>query len=91
MALPRLSSFVTAIGRSAFSTCTALNVVQWHAPKLKYIGPLAFEGCSALVLPNGLPGDLKKIDIVYGAFRECTNSSAKAMYQIDAINADALL
>ena len=50
LAIKTLSSELTAIGRHAFSTCTALNVVQWHAPRLAIVGVFAFDGCASLTL-----------------------------------------
>ena len=69
LALPRLSSELTAIGRSAFSTCTALNVVQWHAPLLTKVGGLAFEDCESLTLHTWQSPEL--IEISSFAFVGC--------------------
>ena len=70
LALPRLSSELTAIGRSAFSTCTALNVVQWHAPLLTTVEALAFYDCKSLTLHTWQSPEL--ISISNYAFTGCT-------------------
>ena len=49
LALPRLSSFVTAIGEDAFVR-TSLNVVEWDAPELTTLSAGGFADCANLTL-----------------------------------------
>ena len=69
LALPRLSSELTAIGRSAFAHCTALGVVQWHAPRLTTVGYRAFVDCVSLTLRTWHAPELRHI--APGAFMSC--------------------
>ena len=50
LAIKTLSSFVTAIGESAFERCASLRVAEWDAPLLTAVHRFAFCGCAKLTL-----------------------------------------
>ena len=70
LALPKLSSFVTEIGRSAFTHCTSLELSEWHAPQLTSVGYAAFYDCANLTLHTWTAPNLEVVGV--SAFYECS-------------------
>ena len=71
LAIRKLSSFVTAIGNSAFNGCPLLNVVEWDAPLLTDVSDYAFSRCTSLTLKTWQSPKLSRMGDY--AFADCTS------------------
>ena len=65
LAIKTLSPLLTAIVAAAFAYCTALDVVEWHAPELTTVDHHAFFRCTKMTLETWNTPKLE--DIVEGA------------------------
>ena len=69
LALPKLSSSLTAIGDAAFCECTSLRLVEWDAPLLTRVCNRAFHRCANMTLHSWHVPNLEAVE--NGAFDGC--------------------
>ena len=89
LALPTLSSSLTAIGDAAFFGCTSLSVEEWDAPLLTTVGVSAFGCCEDLTLEMWFAPNLTAI--VSGVFEVCESLVLSTWYSpaLTTINGEA--